>query len=50
MIGVWKTRKCFESGLNNISNFNRRFQPLKGMTPSHCRRLVVQRLTGEDLG
>jgi AraC-like DNA-binding protein len=39
------TDVCFESGFNNISNFNRRFQQLKGMTPSHYRRLAVQRLT-----
>jgi len=39
------TEVCFESGFNNISNFNRRFQQLKGMTPSHYRRLAVQRLT-----
>ncbi|QIQ69672.1 HTH-type transcriptional regulator YesS [Pseudomonas coronafaciens] len=38
------TDVCFESGFNNISNFNRRFQQLKGMTPSHYRRLAVQRL------
>jgi AraC-like DNA-binding protein len=39
------TEVCFESGFNNISNFNRRFQQLKGMTPSHYRRLAVQRLS-----
>ncbi|MDF9773389.1 AraC-like DNA-binding protein [Pseudomonas baetica] len=43
------TDVCFESGFNNISNFNRRFQQLKGMTPSHYRRLVVQRLTEQNL-
>ena len=37
------TDVCFESGFNNISNFNRRFQALKGMTPSHYRRLATQR-------
>ena len=44
------TEVCFESGFNNISNFNRRFQQLKGMTPSHYRRLAVQRLTEQNLG
>jgi AraC-like DNA-binding protein len=44
------TDVCFESGFNNISNFNRRFQQLKGMTPSHYRRLVVQRLTEQNHG
>jgi AraC-like DNA-binding protein len=44
------TDVCFESGFNNISNFNRRFQQLKGMTPSHYRRLAVQRLTEQNHG
>ncbi|MFJ7882799.1 AraC family transcriptional regulator [Pseudomonas sp. NPDC096917] len=43
------TDVCFESGFSNISNFNRRFQQLKGMTPSHYRRLAVQRLTEQNL-
>lgn len=43
------TDVCFESGFNNISNFNRRFQQLKGMTPSHYRRLAVQRLTDQSV-
>ncbi|ATH80022.1 AraC family transcriptional regulator [Pseudomonas sp. GD04158] len=43
------TEVCFESGFSNISNFNRRFQQLKGMTPSRYRKLVVQRLTEQNL-
>lgn len=43
------TDVCFESGFNNISNFNRRFQQLKGMTPSGYRRLVTQRVTVQNL-
>jgi AraC-like DNA-binding protein len=39
------TDVCFESGFSNVSNFNRRFQQLKGMTPSGYRRLVMQRMT-----
>lgn len=29
---------CFEVGFNNISNFNRRFLKIKGVTPSEFRR------------
>jgi AraC-like DNA-binding protein len=28
---------CHESGFNNISNFNRRFQEFKGMSPREYR-------------
>lgn len=42
------TEVCFESGFSNLSNFNRRFQQLKGMTPSGYRSLVTQRLTEQN--
>jgi len=42
------TEVCFESGFSNLSNFNRRFQQLKGMTPSSYRSLVTQRLTEQN--
>jgi AraC-like DNA-binding protein len=43
------TEICFESGFSNISNFNRRFHALKGMTPSDYRKQVAQRLTEQNL-
>ncbi|QXH58686.1 AraC family transcriptional regulator [Pseudomonas maumuensis] len=42
------TEVCFESGFSNLSNFNRRFLQLKGMTPSDYRSLVTQRLTEQN--
>jgi AraC-like DNA-binding protein len=30
---------AFETGFNHLSNFNRHFQKLRGMTPSEYRRL-----------
>jgi AraC-like DNA-binding protein len=33
------TRIAFDAGFNNLSNFNRRFQDIKGITPREFRRL-----------
>lgn len=33
---------CFESGYNNISNFNRQFKSLKGMSPSAYVKMYAQ--------
>ncbi|MFP8966309.1 helix-turn-helix domain-containing protein [Pokkaliibacter sp. CJK22405] len=32
------TKICYQAGFNNIANFNRRFQELKGVTPREYRR------------
>jgi AraC-like DNA-binding protein len=32
------TSICFEVGFNNVSNFNRRFREIKGVTPTEFRR------------
>ncbi|RMF14880.1 MAG: AraC family transcriptional regulator [Gammaproteobacteria bacterium] len=32
------TEVCFQVGFNNIANFNRRFQAIRGMTPSDYRK------------
>ena len=37
---------CYEVGFNNISNFNRRFLEVKGVTPSEYRRQAGQRFGG----
>lgn len=37
------TNVCFEVGFNNVSNFNRRFLEVKGMTPTEYRRNIAQR-------
>jgi AraC-like DNA-binding protein len=34
---------CYESGFNNVANFNRRFLEIKGMTPKEFRRQVEVR-------
>jgi AraC-like DNA-binding protein len=40
--GASITEVCFQSGFNNVSNFNRQFRAVKGMSPSEFRS--VQRL------
>jgi AraC-like DNA-binding protein len=34
---------CYEVGFNNVSNFNRRFLEVKGVTPSEFRRQADHR-------
>jgi AraC-like DNA-binding protein len=34
---------CYDVGFNNVANFNRRFQDIKGMTPSEFRRSADHR-------
>lgn len=40
------TEVCFQSGFNNVSNFNRQFRAVKGMSPSEFRAL--QRLNARS--
>jgi AraC-like DNA-binding protein len=35
---------CYDVGFNNVANFNRRFQDIKGMTPSEFRRSADHRI------
>lgn len=35
------TQICFEAGFNNISNFNRRFKEIKGITPQQYRTNIL---------
>ncbi len=35
------TQVCFEAGYNNISNFNRRFKEIKGITPQQYRLNIL---------
>ena len=39
---------CFEVGFNNISNFNRQFLALKGMSPSRFRNLLHENIKAEE--
>ncbi len=36
---------CFESGFNNLSNFNRRFKEVKGVSPRELRAQYRDRLS-----
>ncbi len=36
------SRVCYESGFNNISNFNRQFRNVMGMSPSDYRKVHLQ--------
>lgn len=36
---------CYESGFNNISNFNRQFRAIKNMSPSEFLKLQKKRMT-----
>ena len=38
------TTVCYESGYNNLSNFNRHFMKEKGVSPSEYRKSIWQEL------
>jgi AraC-like DNA-binding protein len=40
------TSICYEVGFNNVSNFNRRFLEIKGVTPTEFRRQSQLRFEG----
>jgi AraC-like DNA-binding protein len=44
------TEICYETGFNNIANFNRRFRELKGSTPREYRRHSRQRYGSLGMG
>jgi len=37
------TEACYDSGFNNIANFNRRFKSHTGLTPSQYRKICLER-------
>ncbi len=39
---------CFACGFNNLSNFNRQFAALKGISPTRFRNLILGRTTGPE--
>jgi AraC-like DNA-binding protein len=41
------THICYETGFNNVANFNRRFLEIKGVTPSEFRREADGRFGGQ---
>ena len=42
------TNICYEVGFNNVANFNRRFQEIKGVTPSEFRKQAGSRFGGSS--
>lgn len=42
------TEVCYASGFNNVSNFNRQFLALRGVTPTQFRRLVLENKSFEE--
>ncbi len=43
------TTICYQSGFQNLANFNRQFRKLKGMTPSDYRKLARNELISESV-
>ncbi|SMQ64691.1 AraC-like ligand binding domain-containing protein [Devosia lucknowensis] len=42
------TDVCYASGFNNVSNFNRQFLALRGVTPTQFRRLLLENKNIEE--
>jgi AraC-like DNA-binding protein len=40
------TNICYDVGFNTVANFNRRFQEIKGVTPSEFRKQAENRFGG----